>query len=196
MGIWDWLHASADRPEAQSGMSRRAFFARVAGQPGSPEHDAPPPARKDLVCAFYVARFPYHDGPILVPTLRTGLDFLLLPDPLHGADPSAVKILWGRDHLGYVPAEHSPEIRRRLEAREPLHCRSAAVDPGASLERVLWVEITREPDPEENATGDDAGSGEVDAPDEVAAKGDDDRRSTKDQAQGSGAGSPSPAGGS
>ena len=168
MGLFDWLHASSKEPETPSGMSRRAFFARVAGQAdatpaGQSGGEPATQSRPDLLCAFYVARFPYHDGPVLVPILRTGIEFMLVPDPFHAADPDAVKIVWGKDHLGYVPAEHSAEIRRRLEARERLHCRSASVDPGADLSRVLWVEITRDLPPPEEEEDQSGSAGEADA---------------------------------
>ena len=136
-----------------SGMSRRDFFARFAGQPtrGSAESEQ----RPGLLYTFHVARFPYHDGPVLVPILRPGLDFRLIPDRDHPADPTAVKIQWGKDHLGYVPPEHSTDVRERLERGEVLYCRSVAVDPSADLARVLKVEIfTDEGEDDEQDAGD------------------------------------------
>ena len=143
MGIFDWLHRSDPEPETHSGLSRRDFLARVAGQgqqsPSPPSEEV----RPNVLYTFYVARFPYHDGPVLVPMLKQGLDFLLTPDPTHAGDPEAVKILWGRDHLGYVPPEHSADVHKRLMEGEKLRCTALSVDPGADLSRVLWVEIAK-----------------------------------------------------
>lgn len=141
MGIFDWLHKSEPEPETSSGLSRRDFFARVAGQGQQPSPPRAEEVRPNVLYTFYVARFPYHDGPVLVPILRPGLDFLLTPDPTHAGDPEAVKILWERDHLGYVPPEHSADVRKRLTDGEKLRCTSISVDPGAELSRVLRVEI-------------------------------------------------------
>lgn len=123
-----------------SGMSRRDFFARFAGQ-AAPGREAPAEPEPGVLYTFHVARFPYHDGPVLVPILRVGLDFLLIPQRDHPSDPTAVRIQWGRDHLGYVPPEQSADIRERLDKGEVLSCRSVSVDPGAELARVLRVEI-------------------------------------------------------
>lgn len=148
MGILDWLRSKEEEPTpSPSGMSRRDFFARVAGQ-GLPPAPEPPPPDPDVLFTFHVARFPFHAGPVLVPILRPGLDFMLIPDPHHLTDPDAVKIQWGRDHLGYVPPEYSAEVRRRLKEGETLICRSVSVDPTAELPKVLRVEI-RTPPPAE-----------------------------------------------
>lgn len=142
MGIFDWLRSSEPEPISPAGMSRRDFFARVAGQGAAPGSTAGE-AEEDTgaLYTFHVSRFPYHDGPILVPILRPGLDFLLIPDANHPTDPTAVKIQWGKDHLGYVPPEHSADIRQRLAAGETLRCTSVSVDPAGELARVLKVEI-------------------------------------------------------
>lgn len=149
MGIFDWLNRSDPEPETSSGMSRRDFFARVAGQGQQSSGSAPEPVRPNALYTFYVARFPYHDGPVLVPSLKPGLDFVLTPDPNHAGDPEAVKIQWGRDHLGYVPPEHSADVRKRLREGEKLRCTALTVDPGAELSRVLRVEIAAEGEEEE-----------------------------------------------
>lgn len=149
MGIFDWLFSPDPEPEKDPGVSRRAFFAKMAGagaQPGrAPEAR---PSRPDAVCSFFVDRFPYHDGPILVPLLKPGLEFQLFPDRDHPTDPQAVRIQWKRDVLGYVPAAYSADIRERLGRGERLRCRSATVNPGGDLKTLLYVEILA-PDVEE-----------------------------------------------
>lgn len=166
MGIFDWFQSSPPEPATPSGMSRRDFFARVAGQGEARPAEDEPEETPGLLCAFYVARFPYHDGPVLVPILRPGLDFLLIPDSDHPTDPEAVRIQWGRDRLGYVAPEHSAEIRKRLKEGEVLYCRSVAVDPGAELSRVLKVEIVRHVEPGEGEDGEEGD--EEDAEQETA----------------------------
>ncbi|HUE97530.1 MAG TPA: HIRAN domain-containing protein [Longimicrobiaceae bacterium] len=154
MGLFEWLHRSDPEPPTPSGMSRRDFFARVAGQGTRAEGEEQDAGSDGALCSFYVARFPYHDGPVLVPMLRPGMEFRLVPDPSHPTDPHAVGIRWGKDHLGYVTAEHSAEVRRRLEEGEALTCRSVSVDPAAELPRVLKVEVLPPADPVETEVAD------------------------------------------
>lgn len=160
MGIFDWLHSSDSEEAEPPGMSRRAFFARFAGQgiPGEEAEEDRDDTRPGSICTFFVHRFRYHDGPVLVPMLRTDLDFQLTRDIFNPIDPQAIKIQWGRDHLGYVVPEHMEEIKRRLKEGEVLLCRSIFVDPTADLDQVLKVEIyhpENEPDPEADAEGDE-----------------------------------------
>jgi hypothetical protein len=149
MKFFDWL-LRRDRSEPpNTGLSRRDFFARVAGrnEPGAtvrslPGAQAGPAAPGvERLYTFPVAAFPYHDGPVLVPMLRVGMEFSLTPEPGHLTDPEAVRIEWRRDHLGYVPADRAADVRARLGRGERLICRASHIDPTAELSRVLTVEI-------------------------------------------------------
>lgn len=164
MRIFDWLRASAEPERAEADLSRRDFFARMAGR--RPPEQEQPTAQESSdaegeapVFTFFVAGFPFYDGPVLVPMLRPELEFELRPDPEHFTDPNAVRIDWGRDHLGYVAPEHSGAVRELLSRGELLRCRALRIDPTAELSRVLEVEITRvpkEPDPEAPSESDGA----------------------------------------
>ncbi len=127
-------------------MSRRDFFARVGGRDPARDPSGPPATGGPRVLhTFYVASFPYHDGPVLVPSLRVGEEFSLVPDPPYSRTPTAARIDRGRDHLGYVPAEMVEEVLARMKAGESLICRAKSVDPSAELPRVLLVEIVLPP---------------------------------------------------
>jgi hypothetical protein len=152
MSFLDWLRIP--KREEPSGLSRREFFARVAGLEAAPA-DAPSPApappepepgQPRVLHRFAVAAFPYHDGPVLVPLLRAGQEFTLAAERNHPTDGTAVRVEWRRDHLGYVPPHLSEEIRGRMERGERLTCRAARVDPTAALPEVLTVEILLLPD--------------------------------------------------
>jgi hypothetical protein len=150
--IFEWLRGPQQPEEEASGISRRDFFARVAGrdQEGGQSSTAPPPDPR-VLHTFFVAAFPFHDGPVLVPILRVGEEFKLAPEPAYSPDPTAVRIERGRDHLGYVPADLTEDVLTRLKAGEDLVCRAKLVDPAAELPRVLSVEIVLLPpesDPE------------------------------------------------
>lgn len=154
MGIFDWLKSGQKPATVPSEISRRDFFARVAGrtEPAPPPSPSPPPDPA-VLHTFHVAGFPYHDGPVLVPTLRVGLEFDLVPEPGHPTDPSAIRIQWKRDHLGYVPPDFSGGVRALLDQGIRLRCRASRVSPNAELAKVLEVEILRPPEPEpENET--------------------------------------------
>jgi hypothetical protein len=154
MRIFDWLRSSAEPERAEAELSRRDFFARMAGR-RPPEEEQPisregPDAEGEAQAfTFFVAGFPFYDGPVLVPMLKPELEFELRPDPEHFSDPNAVRIDWGRDHLGYVAPEYSGAIRELLSRGERLRCRALRIDPTAELPRVLEVEITRVPQEQE-----------------------------------------------
>jgi hypothetical protein len=148
MGIFDWLKGEPD-PPSDAGLSRRAFFARVAGA-GAEAVSPPPPAGADdgPGRSFFVAGFPFHDGPVLVPILRLGLEFDLVPEPEHPSDPHAIRIMWGRDHIGYVPAPLNEGVRQKLAEGTRFVCRVVEVSPSAELARVLRVELSEVAPPE------------------------------------------------
>lgn len=155
MRIFDWLRNREPPARPDKGLSRRDFFARVAGRQPAPETgpatEAPPDASAstptpERLHTFTVAGFSYHDGPVLVPLLRPGIEFALAHEPGHPTDPDAVRIEWRRDHLGYVPTDLAGEVRARLQRGERLLCRASRVDPTADLARVLAVELLRLPD--------------------------------------------------
>jgi hypothetical protein len=142
MGLFDWLRPSAKPAQAPGELSRRDFFARVAGRPAPPPPQPPPPKYAGgIVHSFHVAGFPYHDGPVLVPTLKPGMPLELAREPDHPTNPLAIRILLGKDHLGYVPPALSAEIADRLTRGERMLCRTVRVNPSAELARVLTVEI-------------------------------------------------------
>jgi len=162
MKFFDWLRP-ADTPEPDDGgMSRRDFFARVAGREGAPEDDAaesqppdgPESAKTTVLYTFHIKSFPYHAGPVLVPIMRIGDEFRLTPDPPYSRDPTGVRIERGRDHLGFVPDEHSEDVLTRLKQGEVLVCRATHIDPSADLANIVTVEIEQVPpadDPPEEA---------------------------------------------
>jgi hypothetical protein len=154
MGIFDWLRPDSPAPP-DSGLSRRAFFARVAGAgaastdgTGREASGGPRPGEH----TFHVAGFPYHDGPVLVPILRAGLEFALVREPTHPTDPESVRIQWGRDMLGYVPAPLNAEVSARLRAGVTLRCEAVEVSPAAELTRVLRVRVSVPEPPVAGAT--------------------------------------------
>ena len=142
-------------------MSRRDFFARFAGRESGngPAGDSPTAADHGVLQTFLVKGFPYHSGPVLVPILKAGDEYRLVPDPPHSRDPTAVRIERGRDLLGYVPDEHVAEILARLNEGEPLVCRAVRVDPAAELSAVLTVEVIRPPPPAPSSDADDGDVG-------------------------------------
>jgi hypothetical protein len=130
-------------------MTRRDFFARVTGrnlpqESGRPSSGAPQHATaqgEKTLHTFHVAEFEYHDGPVLVPTLKPGMEFALVPQSDHPTNPDAVRVERDKDHFGYVPPALSKEVRHRLQRGDKLLCRVARVNPTAELGRVLTVEL-------------------------------------------------------
>lgn len=141
MGLFDWLHA----PPPDPGMSRRDFFARLSGRDAAEEEAPSASDPKAGTLTFHVARFPYHDGPVLVPILRAGLDFELRADGSHPTDPAALAIYHGRDLLGFVPPEHAAGVAALIAGERPVRCTALAVDPAADLARVLTVRVASGP---------------------------------------------------
>ena len=156
MNLFDRIRRAARADAGQpaepddSGMSRRDFFARFAGREmeSEPGEQTSPSPDAGVLHTFLVKGFPYHSGPVLVPILRQGEEYKLTPDPPYSANPTAVRIERGRDHLGYVPDEHVAEILGLLKEGAQLVCRASRVDPAAELARILTVEIVRPPEPE------------------------------------------------
>lgn len=139
----DWLHPGRSREQGRD-LSRRDFFARVAGRHNEaaslPGSEPGAPAADRLALSFHVGSFPYHDGPVLAPSLRVGESYDLILDPDR---EGAIRIDRGRDVLGYVPPPHADEVRTLLDAGVPLLCVSTRVDPGADLACLLEVRVTR-----------------------------------------------------
>ncbi|MQA89473.1 MAG: hypothetical protein GEU90_04450 [Gemmatimonas sp.] len=154
MGILDWLNPRGDESGERPGLSRRDFFARVVGRSGEAAEQQRPAARDpNVLHVFHVDGFPFYDGPVLVPVLRPGTNFELVPETGHATDPNALRIQWKRDHLGYVPAELAEELRALLAGGVKLVCRAVRVSPNVELSRVLEVEVRRveeEPGPDRN----------------------------------------------
>lgn len=168
MGILDWLRsATRSADDDPGGMSRRDFFAHVAGRAeptpdppppppaGQPSVDEPPEPDPSVLHTFHVARFPYHDGPVLVPILRAGDVYRLAPEPPYSREPTGLRIERGRDHLGFVPDDIVGDLLERMRAGEELECRAVRVDPGGELQKVLLVQVRRD-----ERDGQDEGSGE------------------------------------
>lgn len=150
MGIFDWLIGSGSQGQ-ESGMSRRDFFARFAGRGADDAPAAAPPRDPRVLHSFHVAGFPFYDGPVLVPVLRVGMEFDLVPEPGHPTDPDAIRIQWKRDHLGYVPPDLSAEVRKLLKEGPAMRCRAGRISPNAELAKVLEVDLVKEGD---SGTGD------------------------------------------
>ncbi|MDR0787503.1 MAG: hypothetical protein LBG44_06510 [Gemmatimonadota bacterium] len=171
MGLFDWLWSAGGgeggKPED---LSRRAFFARMAGResgvgsapeslagaaggetPSGIDPDPPEPEDPNVLHTFQIANFPYHDGPVLVPILRVGDEYRLDTDPPYSRDPSGLRILRGKSCLGTIPPAIFPEILDRIRNGETIICRAHKVDPGAELAKILTVQLVRippEPEPE------------------------------------------------
>lgn len=147
MRLLDWFrpNESPDRPPE---MSRRDFFSRIVGR--APDRPSAGSSHRNglaesagALCSFHVASFPYYDGPVLVPHLHEGLEFDLGIERREAGGPDAIRVLWGKDHLGYVPGEFSEHLLQHMAEGNELCCRSVRVDPSAELEKVLEVEVIR-----------------------------------------------------
>lgn len=140
---------------SSDGLSRREFFARFAGREPIADSDSPaPPPDPDVLHTFPVARFPYHDGPVLVPSLRVGEEFRLAADPPYSKNPTGLRIERGRDLLGFVPDELFEDVQSRIDHGDALICRAVRVDPSAELSQVLTVEIRRTPEEADDSVED------------------------------------------
>jgi len=164
MGIFDWLRGDPEAPREPAGISRRDFFARVAGRlPDTPADESPtPPGDGDhaenasahpddgetagglrVLHTFQVVNFPYYDGPVLVPILRAGDEYRIGVDPPYSRNPTGLRIERGRECLGTVPEDVFADVLPRIRAGETLVCRALTVDPAAELAKVLTVQILR-----------------------------------------------------
>jgi hypothetical protein len=177
MGILDWLRSATVGDDESAGMSRRDFFARVAGraepvpepdplqpeQPVTQEPDAPPEPDPSVLHTFHVARFPYHDGPVLVPILRSGDIYRLAPEPPYSREPTGLRIERGRDLLGFVPDDIVEDLLTRVKAGQELECRAVRVDPAVELQKVLLVEVRRNDEDPSDESDELVSSGDEDA---------------------------------
>jgi hypothetical protein len=162
MGLLDWLRGETPAEDVEAGLSRRDFFAKVAGrgaESAAPAEAPRNPEGPQVIRTFYVGGFPYYDGPVLVPHLRQDMELSLRVDPYHPTDPHYVWIEWGRDQLGYVPPEHSEHIRLLLNEGAKLRCRASRVNPTASLVEVLQVEVSLLPPASEESVPGSAEAG-------------------------------------
>jgi hypothetical protein len=64
---------------------------------------------------FSIAGFTYWDGLEVFNELKIGTELTLEAEPTNGYDPNAVKILYGKTMLGYIPKEGNEEISMFLQ---------------------------------------------------------------------------------
>jgi hypothetical protein len=125
MAIFDWLqprHPHRPTPASPAGRSSPGWRRACRPKDTREEPDRENGVDEGGAETFFVAAFPFYDGPVLLPILRTGSKFDLVPEPSHPFDPNAVRIQRGRDHLGDVPAPLNEQIHGRRTERVPLTC--------------------------------------------------------------------------
>jgi CpXC protein/HIRAN domain len=90
---------------------------------------------------FFVAGFPYHEGPRLIDRLTAGDPLRLVREPDNPHDPRAVAIYNQDDRIGYVPRERNREIADRLDGGVSLDCRITAIDPEEGTYEAIEVMV-------------------------------------------------------
>jgi hypothetical protein len=64
---------------------------------------------------FYIAGFTYWNGLEVFDQLKIGSELQLEVEPANGHDPNAVKILFDKTLLGYIPRDSNKEISKFLQ---------------------------------------------------------------------------------
>jgi hypothetical protein len=90
---------------------------------------------------FFIAGFPYHEGPRLIDRLTVGGQLRLVREPDNPHDSRAVAIYHQDARIGYVPRARNHEFADRLDRGVPLDCRITAVDPEEGAYEAIEVEV-------------------------------------------------------
>jgi hypothetical protein len=140
MVLFRWLRHP--KRFAKNGVSRRDFVGGLLTVPlGGLVRDVPPRENQLILSRCYVAGFQHHDGPDVLASLQAGQEFALVAEPSNIHDEFAVRIRWGRAHLGYIPRTENRNVSRLLQQGARLHCRAVSVAPDKDPWRMLEVEV-------------------------------------------------------
>lgn len=129
-----------------SGINRRGFLATIAAAstllfPGG-RKAAAGTGRALPLCRCFIAGFPYHQGPALLPGLAPGQRLMLKREPANPHDPLAIAVhTVSGSKIGYLP-RYINEIPATLMDRDcPLKAVIAHVAPSAPPWEAVEVKI-------------------------------------------------------
>jgi hypothetical protein len=98
--------------------------------------------RRFILNECFIAGFQYHDGPQLLPELRTGQSVQLVAEPDNPYDRWAVRIEHESRHIGYLPRNQNQPISRLLTQGARVECRITRVDPEALPWEAVEVQVS------------------------------------------------------
>lgn len=93
--------------------------------------------------SFFAAGVQFRPTKGIVEGLEEGTNLTLEPEPDNKFDPNAIKVMYGTEHLGYVPAKFAAEIGAALQIHEEnLQCTLTTYAPKSSPWERLGLTIT------------------------------------------------------
>ena len=72
--------------------------------------------------SFYVAGVQHHQWRSVIDEMEEGHQLMLVPEPSNKLDPNAVRIVYNRIMIGYVPKKLSAEIAAMIDIGEEYNC--------------------------------------------------------------------------
>lgn len=94
---------------------------------------------------LFVAGVQFRPSKGIVEGLKEGTRLGLIPEPENKFDPNAIKVMYGTEHLGYIPAKFAAEVGAALQIHEEnLHCTLTTYSPDSKTWERLGLTITNE----------------------------------------------------
>lgn len=93
---------------------------------------------------LFVAGVQFRPSKGIVEGLTQGTELYLEPEPENKFDPNAIKVMFGHEHLGYIPAKFAAEIGAAMEIHDDLHCILTTYEPKSKPWERLGLTITNE----------------------------------------------------
>ena len=72
--------------------------------------------------SFYVAGVQHHQYKLVLNDMEEGQQLMLVPEPSNKFDPNAVRIVYNKVMIGYVPKKFSAEIASMIDIGEDYVC--------------------------------------------------------------------------
>ena len=72
--------------------------------------------------SFYVAGVQHHQWRSVIDEMEEGQQLMLVPEPSNKFDPNAVRIVYNKVMIGYVPKKFSAEIASMIDIGEDYVC--------------------------------------------------------------------------
>ena len=91
--------------------------------------------------SFYVAGVQHHQWRSVIDEMEEGHQLMLVPEPSNKFDPNAVRIVYNKVMIGYVPKKFSAEIASMIDIGEDYVCKVEKLNKQAKPWEMIKVVV-------------------------------------------------------